>query len=79
MKFKAVPFTAKIKRNHTSSTVAVQVQAIIDQYTVEGWEYLRMESVVTSVAGTDGCFGIGAEPRFTTSYQILIFRKNVLN
>ena len=75
MEFIAVPFTANITRKDTSATVAKQVQSIIDHYVANGWEYMRMESVETSVAPTKGCFGIGAQPSFTTSFQVLIFRK----
>lgn len=75
MEYKVVPFTAKITRNDSSMTVAQQVQAIIDHNVAEGWEYMRMESVATSVAPTNGCFGFGGQPGFSTSFQILIFRR----
>jgi hypothetical protein len=75
MQFKVVPFTAQITRNDTSTTVADQMQTIIDSANANGWTYLRMDSVQTSVAGTSGCFGIGAEPGFTTTYNVLIFSK----
>jgi len=75
MQYIVVPFTANITRNDNSTTVANQVQSIIDQKVSEGWDYVRMESVETSVASTSGCFGFGAQPGFTTSFQILIFRK----
>ena len=75
MEFKVVPFTAQITRNDTSATVAIQMQLIIDKNKDEGWTYLRMDSVQTSVAGTSGCFGIGAEPGFTTTYNVLVFSR----
>lgn len=75
MQYIVVPFTATITRTDSSTTVANQVQAIIDQKVGEGWDYVRMESVETSVAPSSGCFGIGAQPGFTTSFQILIFKK----
>lgn len=75
MPFKAVPFSANITRNDTSEKVAKQVQLIIDKNTAEGWQYMRMENVETSVAPTKGCFGLGAQPGFTTSFQVLIFKK----
>ena len=75
MRYIVVPFTAKITRNDTSATVAKQVQSIIDEGVGKGWDYVRMESVETSVASTSGCFGIGGQPGFITSFQILIFRE----
>lgn len=75
MQYKVVPFTAKITRNDNSITVAKQVQSMIDAHTDDNWEYQCMESVETSVAPTSGCFGLGGQPGFTTSLQMLIFRK----
>lgn len=75
MEFKIVPFTAQISKDDTSSTVATQMQSIIDSNVSQGWEYLRMDSVQTNVAGTSGCFGFGAQPGFTTTFNVLVFRK----
>jgi hypothetical protein len=76
MDFKIVPFTAKISRDSNAASVADQIQSAINLYNSQGWEYLRMESVQTSVAGSSGCFGIGAQPGFTTIFNVLVFRKN---
>ena len=76
MQYKVVPFTANITRNDSSVTVANQVQLIVDKYLADGWEYQRMESIETAVAPTSGCFGLGAQAGYLTSYQILIFKKN---
>ena len=75
MQFKIVPFTAQITKDDTSATVATQMQSIIDSTVSQGWEYLRMDSVQTNVAGSSGCFGIGAQPGFTTTFNVLVFRK----
>lgn len=73
--YKIVPFSAHINRNDTTAHVAAQMQKIIDTYVNEGWEYMRMDAVQTSVAGTNGCFGVGAQPSFTTTYNVLIFKQ----
>lgn len=75
MEYKVVPFTAHITRDDTSVTVAGQMQALIDNTISSGWEYMRMDSVQTSVAGTGGCFGIGAQPPYTTTFNVLVFKK----
>ena len=75
--FKAVPFTAKINRGDTAQKVAEQIQLLIDEYSQDGWVYLRLESVETSVAPDKGCFGLGAQPGFTTSFKVVIFEKNI--
>lgn len=74
MQFKIVPFTATITREDSSTTVAAQMQHMIDTIG-EGWEYLRMDSVQTSVAATQGCFGFGAQPGYTTTFNVLVFKK----
>ena len=75
MEFKVMPFTAQLQQNDSSSTVAKQMQVAIDAQVGEGWEYLRMDCVETSVAGSSGCFGIGATPGFITTYNVLVFKK----
>lgn len=74
-KFKAIPFTASISRNDNALKVANQIQALIDEHSKDGWEYLRLESVETNIEPTTGCFGIGSQPGFTTSFKVVIFEK----
>jgi hypothetical protein len=75
MDFKIVPFTAQVSRDSNAASVADQIQSVVDVYNSQGWEYLRMESVQTWVAGSSGCFGIGAQPGFNTIFNVLVFRK----
>lgn len=72
---KVVPFTAQITRQDTNATVAGQMQGIIDSYKEQGWEYKHMASVQTSVAGTEGCFGFGAQAGYITSFNVLVFTR----
>jgi hypothetical protein len=75
MEFKVVPFMAQITRSDTSARVARQMQAIIDDSTTQGWEYMRTDSVQTTINADRGCFGIGARPAFITTYTVLVFKK----
>lgn len=75
MECKIVPFTAGISTGDTSAAVASQMQSIIAAHSAEGWEYMRMDSVQTNVAGTNGCFGFGAEPGFSTVFNVLVCKK----
>jgi hypothetical protein len=75
MEFKIVPFAAKISQKDSVETVATQMQAVIDKHVSGGWEYLRMDSVPTNVAGNPGCFGLGATPGSSTFCTVLVFRK----
>ena len=76
MEFKVVPFVAKITSKDSTTQVANQLQTVINSYSQEGWEYLRMDNVETYVEGTNGCFGFGAKPGFVTNYTVLVFRKS---
>lgn len=75
MEYKAIPFVAKINQKGTTEEVALQLQNMINTYSTQGWEYLRLENVETWVAGDNGCFGIGAKPGHTSIYQIAIFKR----
>jgi hypothetical protein len=76
MKYKVIPFTGVLEQNKTASKhVAEQLEGIIQQQTTEGWEYVRLESVNSWVAGDKGCFGIGATPGHATNKQVLVFQK----
>jgi hypothetical protein len=76
MQYKVVPFVASIdSKKENSSHVAEQLQKEIDKYVQEGWEYVRLEGVITYMQGDDGCFGIGAKPAYTTSNQMIVFQK----
>lgn len=76
MVYKTVNFTATITRNDSSTTVAAQLQSIIDSQASHGWEYVRIETIETNVASDSGCFGIGAEPGFSTYFPVIIFQKH---
>lgn len=73
--YKIVPFQPNISRENTTDDVASQVQEIVDIHLEEGWDYVRMESFKTDVVPQSGCFGIGAEAGYTTSIQMLVFKK----
>ena len=73
--YKVVPFVASVGMLEGSQQAAAQLEALVHQYAQEGWEYVRLESVVTFIAGNNGCFGLGATPSRTTSFSMAVFRK----
>jgi hypothetical protein len=76
MEYKVVPFVAAIDhRKGTSDHVAEQLEKLIKQYTDIGWDYVRLESVTTFVGPDDGCFGIGGKSGYTTSRQMIVFKR----
>jgi hypothetical protein len=73
--YKVVPFVASIGINEGSQQAAAQLEGLVQSLAQEGWEYVRLESVATYVAGNNGCFGLGATPARMTSHSMAVFRK----
>ena len=75
MIYKVVPFMASVTRDKGASAAAEQLEQLVMNFASNGWEYVRLESVETYVAGTAGCFGLGAQPAHMTSVSMVVFRK----
>lgn len=75
MQFHVIPFAATIGVNEGAAAAAGQLQSLIAQQGAEGWEYVRLEQLTTHVAGTDGCFGIGAVPPSMRTVSLAVFRR----
>jgi hypothetical protein len=75
MEYKVVPFSVKIGNNDTTAHVASQVQNVIHQETVNGWDFVSCGNIDTQIEATAGCFGIGAKPASSTSIMVLVFKK----
>lgn len=75
MTYKVVPFNASINKDQDANVAASQLEALISALSAEGFEYVRMETIPTFVAGTRGCFGIGALPATSRSYTVVVARR----
>lgn len=75
MEYKVVPFNASLRRKDSADEAARQLQALIDEQTAKGYEFVRLEEITTHVDGTMGCFGIGAKPGFMVIVDVAVFRK----
>jgi hypothetical protein len=75
MEYQVIPFTAKITNEQGAAAAAAQLANLIAENAGQGWEYLRLEQVETNVAGTSGCFGVGAIPPSTRSVSMAVFRR----
>ena len=77
MEYKVIPFVPAINRNkENSKEVARQLESIIENYTIQGWKYLRLESVQTFILPDLGCFGFGAKPGYNAYRQMIVFSKS---
>ncbi|AJW63216.1 hypothetical protein VO54_01740 [Elizabethkingia miricola] len=78
--YKVVPFIATLnQQKQTTKVIAEQLENLIKNYTNQGWEYIRLESVSTYVQPDNGCFGLGSKPGFMASYQMIVFSKTFYN
>ncbi|MBB5395081.1 hypothetical protein [Mucilaginibacter sp. AK015] len=76
MEYKVVPFTATLnQQKETAAAVATQLGNLISKHAVDGWAYVRLESVSTFVEPDNGCFGIGAKPGYMSAFQMAVFAK----
>ncbi|WEK18339.1 MAG: hypothetical protein P0Y49_16230 [Candidatus Pedobacter colombiensis] len=76
MEYTVIPFTATLdQKKETAAVVAQQLCRLIEQYSNQGWKYVRLEGVSTYVQPHSGCFGIGAKPGYMASYQMVVFSK----
>jgi hypothetical protein len=75
MNYKVKPFIVKLSSNGSSSDVASQVESFISQETSDGWEFVSCGNIDVQIAGTNGCFGMGATPSSSTSTMVLVFKK----
>lgn len=73
--YRVVPFVASVGTNEGSQQAAAQLETLIKGFTDSGWEYVRLESVETYIAGSAGCLGLGATPARIVSYSMAVFRQ----
>jgi len=75
MQYRVLPFTANVASGSSSSTAAAQLEALCQEQARDGFEFQTLETIETHVAGTGGCFGLGAKPPFTSAVSVAVFRK----
>ena len=74
--YQVVPFVAKVGSAEGSQAAAQQLQSLISQMSNDGWEYVRLETVQTVIAGSNGCFGLfGVTPAQVTTFAMAVFKK----
>ena len=73
--YKVVPFQARISNTGSGQELAGSLQQIINQEASGGWVFVQIQELTTFMAGTAGCFGLGATQGTNISMSVLIFRK----
>lgn len=75
MEYKVVPFNAAVSNVQDGSHLASQIEGVIASHASNGWEYVNVHQLQTIKAGSNGCFGFGAEPPRITTTEFIVFRK----
>ncbi|OSY89137.1 hypothetical protein WH52_00315 [Tenacibaculum holothuriorum] len=76
MEYKVVPFYPVINREKDNTKkVAKQLEDIIENFSNQGWKYIRLESVETHISPIPGCFGFGSKPGFKAYRRMIVFSK----
>ena len=79
MQYHVIPFTASIVSGQGADAAADQLSEMINHYSSQGWEYVRLESVSTIVTtpGNAGCAGFGGVPATSTETVVymVVFQK----
>jgi hypothetical protein len=73
--YKVVPFQANISNTGSDKDLASGLQQIINQEAAGGWTFVQIQELTTAMAGSSGCFGLGATPGTTVYLSVLIFHK----
>lgn len=75
MEYKVLPFNANLNQKDAADVAVNQLQTLINAQLAEGYEFVSLGSIETSVAPENGCLGIGAKPGYTTSVAVAFFKK----
>jgi len=75
MQYRVIPFIGKIKSNQTAVEVAGQLQRVINESTVEGWEFEQLTNVNIEVQPgcLAGLFGASAD---YIRFDMVVLRKS---
>lgn len=75
METKVIPFVPEVTDLNPAGSAANELQSIINNNAAEGWEFVSLNSMQTSVKPA-GCFGFPTSAAATeVNIQLLIFKK----
>ena len=75
MEYKVVSVSPSQKGSVNPQVLALEFESIINKYKMDGWQYVRIESLKVWV-DKSGCFGlIGAGTGYYAEKQMIVFTK----
>ena len=73
MEIKVIPFVPHVTDVNPANSAAAELQKAIDEMRSQGWEFISLSSLQTTVKPT-GCMNYNAQAT-VVNFQLLIFRK----
>lgn len=74
MEIKVVPFVPQVTDVNPAGAASSELQTIINEMQVQGWEFVSLSSLQTAVKPT-GCNAAQNKPMSIVNFQLIIFRK----
>ena len=75
MEYKAIAIFPSQKSGQNDQVLALELESIIKKHHLDGWQYVRIESLKVWV-DKSGCFGlIGAGTGYYAERQMIIFTR----
>ena len=74
MEITVLPFVPQVTDVNPAGSAASELQSIINKKQSEGWEFISLSSLQTSVKPT-GCNAAQSKGQTTVNIQLLIFKK----
>jgi len=75
MEYKVISIVPVKKSSDTGTELAKDLETTIAKYSIEGWEYVRIETISAYVHGSSGCFGLSNTPGYFTTNYFIVFKK----
>lgn len=75
MDYKCIPFDPATDRSSPASTIANQLEVLVDAEKSSGWEFVGLENHATVVPGSSGCFGWGSTNPYEHTFSVAVFRR----
>lgn len=76
MKTKVVPFNPVISGKQSSQKVSEDLETLIQEYELDGWNFYNFYTSETMISGSAGCFGLGAKPSYNVNVGFVVFTKD---
>ena len=72
-----IPFNPVVRGKQTAAKVPAEMEQLISEHAVDGWEFYNFYTSETLIAGSAGCFGLGAKPSYSINVGFVVFKRKL--